>query len=55
MMMKKKPEPNAAKYELTSQERTAMGKDLARKAASPAPRLKVLNKNKAARRGGCDR
>src|SRR5260370_11538364 len=44
-MTKKKPEPNAAKpkYELTSQELTALKKFSARKAAKPAPRLKVLN------------
>src|SRR6266404_5231632 len=44
-MTKKKPEPNAAKpkYELTSQELTALKKFFARKAAKPAPRLKVLN------------
>jgi hypothetical protein len=48
-MTTKKPEPNAAKpeYELTSQEQTAIGKYLARKAASPAPRLKVPNKKVA--------
>ena len=41
---KKKPEPNAAKpYDKrTSQERTAINKFLARNAANPAPRLKVL-------------
>ena len=41
---KKKPEPNAAKpYDkMTSQERTAIDKFLARNAANPAPRLKVL-------------
>ena len=40
----KKPEPNAAKpYDKrTSQERTAINKFLARNAANPAPRLKVL-------------
>src|SRR5436190_9942941 len=44
-MTKKKPEPNAAKpkYELTSQELTAIKKFVARNAAKPAPRLKVLN------------
>jgi hypothetical protein len=38
------PEPNAAKpYDkMTSQERTAIDKFLARNAANPAPRLKVL-------------
>jgi hypothetical protein len=46
-MTTKKPGPKAAKpkYELTSQEQTAIDKHLARKAASPAPRLKVLNEN----------
>ena len=41
---KKKPEPNAATpYDkMTSQERTAIDKFLARNAANPAPRLKVL-------------
>ena len=41
---KKKPEPNAAKpYDnMTAQERTAIDKFLARNAANPAPRLKVL-------------
>jgi hypothetical protein len=40
---KKKPEPNAAKpYKMTAQERTAIDKFLARNAANPAPRLKVL-------------
>ena len=40
---KKKPEPNAAKpYDMTSQERTSFDKFLARNAANPAPRLKVL-------------
>jgi hypothetical protein len=41
---KKKPEPNAAKTydKMTSQERAAIDKFLARSAANPAPRLKVL-------------
>ena len=41
---KKKPEPNAAKTydKMTSQKRTAIDKFLARNAANPAPRLKVL-------------
>jgi hypothetical protein len=49
-MTKKKPEPNAAKpkYEPTSRERSAIDKFLARSAANPAPRLKVLNEKKAA-------
>jgi hypothetical protein len=44
-MTNDKPEPNAAKakYEPTSEERTAIDKFEARKAASRAPRLKVLN------------
>jgi hypothetical protein len=47
---KKKPEPNAAKPhdKMMSQERTASDKFLARNAANPAPRLKVL-KGQAAR------
>ncbi len=47
--MTKKPEPNAAelKYERTSQEQIAVDKFLARYAANPAPRLKVV-KGKAA-------
>jgi hypothetical protein len=48
-MTNDKPEPNAAKakYEPTSEERTAIDKFDARKAASRAPRLKVLNKDVA--------
>ena len=48
-MTKKKPEPNAAKpkYELTSRERSAIDKFLARDAANPAPRIKVLKEKKA--------
>jgi hypothetical protein len=42
-MRKKKSEPNAANYKMTLQERTASEKFLARSAANPAPRLKVLN------------
>jgi hypothetical protein len=43
-MTKKKSEPNAANYnKMTLQERTAIKKFLARKAANPAPGLKVLN------------
>jgi hypothetical protein len=43
-MTTKKTEPNPAKpeYEPTSQERTAIDKHRARKAASPAPRLSIL-------------
>src|SRR6266446_4031969 len=48
-MTKKKPEPNAAtSYDkMTSRERTAIDKFLARNAANPAPRLKVLNEKQA--------
>jgi hypothetical protein len=48
-MPKKKAAANAVKpkYELTPQERTAIDKYLDRKAASLAPRLKVLNKKAA--------
>src|SRR5688572_4303439 len=45
-MTTKKAKPNVAKpqYEPTSQERTAIDKYLDRLAASPAPRLKALNR-----------
>jgi hypothetical protein len=48
-MTKKKPEPNTARLydKMTSRERTAIHKFLARNNANPAPRLKVL-KGKAA-------
>jgi hypothetical protein len=43
-MSTKKVKPNSEKptYAVTAQERTAINKLLARKAANPAPRLKVL-------------
>ena len=46
---KKKPEPNAAKTDnkMTAQERAAIDKFVARNAANPAPRLKVLNGKQA--------
>ena len=46
---KKKPEPNAAKPhdKMTAQERNAIDRFLARNAANPAPRLKVLNGKQA--------
>jgi hypothetical protein len=48
-MTKKKPEPDAATpYDkMTSRERTAIHKFLARNNANPAPRLKVLNEKQA--------
>jgi hypothetical protein len=48
-MTKKKPEPNGARpYDkMTPRERTAIDKFLARNAANPAPRLKVLNGKKS--------
>jgi hypothetical protein len=48
-MTKKKPKPNAARpYDkMTSRERAAIDKFLARSAANPAPRLKVLNEKQA--------
>jgi hypothetical protein len=47
---KKKPEPGAAKPhdKMTAQERNAIDRFLARNAANPAPRLKVLNGKQAA-------
>ncbi|HET7021289.1 MAG TPA: hypothetical protein VFI58_11285 [Xanthobacteraceae bacterium] len=48
-MSNKKSEPNAAKRELSPQERTAIGKFLARSAANTAPRLKVLNEKQGVR------
>jgi hypothetical protein len=45
---KREPEAAEAKYQLTSQEQTALGKHLARRAAeTPAPRMKVANGEKA--------
>jgi hypothetical protein len=48
-MTKKKPEPNGARpYDkMTPRERTAIDKFLARDAANPAPRIKVLKEKKA--------
>src|SRR5262245_56729669 len=48
-MSKRKSEPNAAKRELSPQERNAIGKFFTRRAANTAPRLKVLNEKQGVR------